>query len=75
MESLGAFGLFASTIVFLISIIVIWSIVSIANSNVRIRKGIENIHKEIHKSNAVNDVHEKWNALKIQQKEERNKKV
>lgn len=43
------FTLAASLFSLLISIIVIWSIISIANSNVRIRKAVEQILEELQK--------------------------
>lgn len=70
VDNFAAFGFLFSIIVFFITIVLIFAIISIANSNVRIRKGIENIYTEIYKTNVVNNVHEKWEILESRQLEE-----
>jgi predicted Holliday junction resolvase-like endonuclease len=62
-------------VLFIISIILVYSIVSTANSNARIRKSVEQLHEEIYKANIINGIHDKWEKLEqgFLEKEEREK--
>lgn len=61
--------------IFILSIILIISIITTAQSNVRMREAVEKIHKEIYKANVVNGVHDKWEQLERDVKELAVKKV
>ncbi|HBH23200.1 MAG TPA: hypothetical protein DDY13_07230 [Cytophagales bacterium] len=68
MTLLQNIGAAFSFLAFILGLVLLWSVVSVANSNVRMRKAVEKIYSEINKANKINGVHKKWEEMKAQEK-------